>query len=144
TLATYVGADELGQFAAGGLLRRQLYGPTTLVCAAQPRAMVLYDRDGRRAGLTDLRTTPDLRYPVDIFTAAVDRGVHWDAAVLANIGFTRSLISAAADRDILIATDLHLVDATDSYYNRDWMRAAHILACSHEQLPTTPEKWVSA
>ncbi len=142
TFATYVGADELGQFAARGLLRVGLYGPTTLVCASQPRAMVLFDRAGRRAGTTDLRSTPMLNYPVDTFVAALDAGVRVDAVVLTNIGFTRALIPVAVDRDIPIATDLHLVETIDSPHNRDWMAAAQVLACSHEQLPGTPEAWI--
>lgn len=147
--ATYVGADELGQFVSHGLLRRGLLGATTLVCPVQPRALVLYSGDGRRANITDLRATPDLEYPTDVFAAALDSGashsgVPWDGAVLTNIGFTRKLIPLAMDRGIPIATDLHLVDAVDSPYNRDWMCAARILACSHEALPITPEEWVGA
>jgi sugar/nucleoside kinase (ribokinase family) len=142
--ATYVGADELGGFVASGLRRCGLYGPTTLVCASQPRAMVIYDRDGRRANATDLRTTPDLRYPVRVLESALPDDIAWDAAVLTNIGFTRTLIPFAVDRGIPIATDLQLVDDVASPHNRDWMRAAHILACSHEQLPDTPEQWINA
>jgi sugar/nucleoside kinase (ribokinase family) len=129
--ATYVGADELGQFAAQGLLRHGLLGPTSLMCPSQPRAMVLYGPDGHRANATDLRATPDLSYPSDLFAAAIDHGDTCDMAVLTNIGFTRPLISVATERGLRIATDLHLVDDVDSPYNRDWMRAAHILACSH-------------
>jgi acarbose 7IV-phosphotransferase len=142
--ATYVGADDLGQFAVQGLQRRGLYGPTTLVCDAQPRAMVLYDAGGRRANATDLRATPDLRYPVGSFTAALDTGAPVDTAVLTNIGFTRPLIPVALDRGIPIATDLHQVDTVDNHYNQDWLRASQILACSHEQLRSTPEAWVEA
>jgi sugar/nucleoside kinase (ribokinase family) len=142
--ATYVGADELGQFAAQGLRRCGLLGQTTLVCPSQPRALVLYGADGRRANVTDLRATPDLSYPPDIFAAAVDHAQAYDIAILANIGFTRPLISMAVDRGLPIATDLHLVDDVGSAYNRDWMVAAQILACSHEALPTSPEGWVRA
>jgi len=64
--------------------------------------------------------------------------------VLSNIGFTRSLIPTVADQGIPIATDLHLVEWVDNRYNRDWMQAAHVLACSHEQLRGTPEAWIRA
>jgi sugar/nucleoside kinase (ribokinase family) len=138
TFATYVGADELGQFAAQGLARDGLYGPTTLVCDTQPRSMILYDRQGRRCGASDLRSTPWLRYPPDIFRSAVDKGC--TAAILTNIGFTRSLIPAALALAIPIATDLHLFDSIER--NRDWLEAAHILARSHETLPESPENWI--
>lgn len=141
TFATYVGADELGQFAVQGVARRGLYGPTTLVCGSQPRAMVLYDRSGRRASATDLRSTPDLRYPVGLFESALNASP-CAAVVLTNIGFTRPLIGVAQRHGIPIATDLHLVESVDSEYNRDWMAAARVLACSHERLPDSPESWV--
>lgn len=144
TFATYVGADDLGRLAIHGLQRCGLYGSTTLTCESQPRAMVLYDDMGRRANATDLRATPDLRYPVEPFVAALDLGPAVDAAVLTNIGFSRPLIPVAIDRGIPIATDLHLVDTVDNAYNQDWMRASHVLACSHEQLGSTPEAWVIA
>jgi sugar/nucleoside kinase (ribokinase family) len=144
TFATYVGADELGQVATLGLLRAGLYGPATLACDSQPRAMVLYDRDGGRAGTTDLRSTPDLEYPADTFRTAIDAGPPVAMAVLSNIGFTRSLIPVVADRGIPIATDLHLVEWVDNRYNRDWLRAAHVLACSHEQLRGSPTAWIRA
>lgn len=140
--ATYVGADSLGQLAIQGLQERGLYGPTTLVCDAQPRALVLYDRDGRRANTSDLRSVPDLRYPVDVFASAMDSWPACHAAVLTNVGFTRSLIPAAVDRGIPIASDLHLVCDIEDIKNRDWMRVAHILACSHERLPVPPETWI--
>jgi sugar/nucleoside kinase (ribokinase family) len=72
-LATYVGADALGFMAASGLREHGLYGPATLICDSQPRAVVLYDRNGSRANTTDLRTTPSLRYPTEVFSSIVDR-----------------------------------------------------------------------
>jgi sugar/nucleoside kinase (ribokinase family) len=144
TFATYVGTDDLGEVVVHGLRRAGLYGPTTLPCDAQPRALVLYDSGGRRAGTTDLRATPDLRYPVEVFLAALDEGVPVAMAVLTNIGFTRPLVPAMVDRGILIATDLHLVESVKNRYNQDWMGAAHVLACSHEQLADSPEGWIKS
>lgn len=141
---TYVGADELGRLARDGLVRRGLSGATTLTCPAQPRAVVLYGRDGARANAIDLRSTPDLCYPVDVLATALDGGPRYDMAVLTNIGFTRSLIPLAVERNLPIATDLHLVADIDSAHDRDWMAAAHVLACSHEKLPTSAEGWVRA
>lgn len=141
--ATYVGADELGQLAVNGLRRDGLLGPTTLLCESQPRSIVLHDRDGAKVSTTDLRATPHLSYPPDVFASAVD-AKECDMAVLTNIAFTRPLIPLALDRNIPIATDLHLVDDLDSQYNRSWMAAAHVVACSHEALPMTPEEWCRA
>jgi sugar/nucleoside kinase (ribokinase family) len=45
-------------------------------------------------------------------------------------------------RGIPIATDLHLVDVVGNRYNLDWLRAAHVVACSHEKLAGSPEDWI--
>jgi sugar/nucleoside kinase (ribokinase family) len=142
SFATYVGADPLGQLVVHGLAQHGLYGPATQVCAAQPRAIVLYDSDGKRSSATDLRSTPDLRYPTEAFLSAVDCPDRCDAAMLTNIGFTRSLLPIAVSRGVPVVTDLHIVDSVDSVYNRQWMHSAYLLACSHEGLPSTPEVWV--
>lgn len=134
---TYVGADELGRLVVDGLAQTGLYGPATLVCESQPRAMVLYDRDGRRSGASDLRSTPELRYPADVFATAAGGA---EAAILSNIGFTRPLIPAALAHGIPIATDLHLCDSLE--YNREWIEAAQIVARSHETLDERPERWI--
>jgi sugar/nucleoside kinase (ribokinase family) len=140
TFATYVGADPLGLMAVGGLREQGLYGPAALVCESQPRAVVLYDRNGSRANTTDLRTTPSLRYPAEVFASIVDRRTQ--AAVLTNIGFTRPLIPAAVERGIPIVTDLHVVTGPDDRHSQAWMRTAHVLACSHEGLTVSPEAWI--
>jgi acarbose 7IV-phosphotransferase len=140
TFATYVGADQIGQFTAQGLLRHGLYGPATLVCEEHPRAMVLYDADGRRSGASDLRSTPFLRYPPALARSIMDNNC--TAAILTNIGFARSLIPIAIELGIPFATDLHMVDSASPPRYRDWMAAAHILACSHEELPEGPEHWI--
>jgi sugar/nucleoside kinase (ribokinase family) len=142
-LATYVGSDPLGLVAAQGLRARGWSGPGVLSCESQPRALVLYDQNGRRSGTTDLRSTPQLRYPAERFAALLD-SQHCELAVLTNIGFTLPLIAVAAQRGLAIATDLHQIEDIEHRHNQPWMRAAHVLACSHERLPHGPRDWVEA
>ncbi|WP_158224454.1 MULTISPECIES: carbohydrate kinase family protein [Amycolatopsis] len=139
-LATYVGTDLAGRLAKLELHEHGLAGPTVLSTDSQPRSMVLYDREGRRCGASDLRRTPRLTYPATLFAQTVPGDC--TAAVLTNIGFTRSLIPVVAERGIPFATDLHLVRDVESAHNQDWMRCAHVLASSHEKLPMSPEQWV--
>lgn len=140
--ATYVGADPLGLLADRALREHGLYGPAVQVCDAQPRTVVLYDDTGLRASTRDLRATPGLRYPPDVFGSILDSDGGCDMALLNNIGFTRPLIPVAVARGVPFATDLHLVADARSPHNREWMCAAHLLACSHERLPMPPESWV--
>ncbi|WP_229694161.1 carbohydrate kinase family protein [Lentzea pudingi] len=140
--ATYIGRDPAGQLAEAGLRSAGLLGPATQVCDAQPRAVVHYDRAGTRSGATDLRDAVNRRYPTEVFTHALDAAGGADFAMLSNINFTRSLISAAADRAIPIITDLHVIDTVQSRHNEEWMRVAHVLSCSHEKMPCPPGDWI--
>lgn len=142
TFATYIGRDPAGQLAEAGLRHARLLGPTTQVCDAQPRAVVHYDDSGARSGTTDLRDTTTRLYPAEVFAHALDAAGHVDLAMLSNINFTRSLIGIVAERAIPIITDLHVIDTARSRHNNDWMRAAHVLSCSHEQLPCSSVEWI--
>jgi sugar/nucleoside kinase (ribokinase family) len=142
SLATYVGADLVGQLACHGLREHGLYGPGTLVCPTQPSVVVLYDHDGCRSSTRDHGFTADSRYPGDVLAAILNNSDHCDLALLTSVGFTRSLIPVVAERGIPIATDLQLVTDIEGNPYRDRMRTAHILACSHERLSGTPESWI--
>nr|CTQ95836.1 PfkB [Kibdelosporangium sp. MJ126-NF4] len=140
--ATYAGNDSLGRMVIGDLRRTGLHGPGVLLAGDQARSIVLFDRDGTRSSTSDLRSTPRLRYPRQVFARLLDTGC--DLAVLTNISFTRPLIPVAVDRGIPIATDLHVVADMAKPHNQEWMRSAHVLAGSHEQLPVGPADWVRA
>lgn len=140
--ATYVGADALGTLAVQGLRGRDWYGPATLVCDEQPRSLVLYDRDGSRAGSTDLRSLHGLRYPPEVFDSLLDEPC--DVAMLNSTAFTRSLIDVAVRRGVPIATDLHRIADICYPPKQDWMRAATVMSCSHENLPYGPREWIEA
>ena len=143
TFATYVGADALGTLAVQGLRSHGWYGPATLVCDEQPRSLVLYDDDGRRAGHTDLRSVHALRYPPELVGSLLDDERH-DVALLNSTAFTRSLIDVVVRRGVPIATDLHRIADVGYPHKQDWMRAATVLSCSHEKLPHGPRAWIEA
>ncbi len=44
----------------------------------------------------------------------------------------------------LVATDVHAIGQIDDPYNAEFMRAAHVLFMSHENLPCPPEEWAAA
>ncbi len=143
TFATYVGADQLGTLAALGLRTRGWYGPWTLVCAEQPRSLVLYDRAGTRSGTTDLRSVGVMRYPSELFGALLDQ-THPDVVMFNSTEFTRALVEVAVARRVPIATDMHRIRDVCYPPKQDWLRAATIVACSHENLPSGPRRWIEA
>jgi sugar/nucleoside kinase (ribokinase family) len=141
-LASYVADDELGRLAAAELRAHGLLGSGILRCASQARALVLHDGSGNRAGVSDLRALPSMRYPTEVYESIVEE-VRPAMVVLTNISFTRPLVEATVDRGVPIATDLHTVRSVASPHNRAWMENAQLIACSHEQLPCSPAVWIA-
>lgn len=143
TFATYVGADALGTLAVQGLRQRGWYGPATLVCEEQPRSLILYDQAGSRSGRTDLRSVPTLRYPPELFGSLLDKE-RCEVALVNSTAFTQSLIEVVVARRVPIATDLHRIADIAYPPKQDWMRAATVMSCSHENLPHGPREWIEA
>lgn len=136
---TMVGSD-----VAGEQVRQQAQADglgTNHIVAAMPQtaqSVILYDKQGRRQGNTDLKDVQQRPYPPDIFQQALKES---DLAILCNINYTRPFLAQAQRAGIPIATDVHTIAALDDDYNRDYMAAATILFMSDEQLPLSPEQW---
>jgi ribokinase len=138
-LATFAGDDLLGGVVKRELRSRNLWGPWVVPTAQTPRAIVLYTPGGQRMVHTDLRDLPQTQFPSDAFTSGLD-GAEW--AVVTNIGFARPLLKLASDAGVPVAADIQEIASIDDEYNRDWMREARILFCSHERLPCPPDQLV--
>lgn len=138
--ASLIGQDDAGLTIYQALRRDGL--PTQHVLNTldeTAHSAILYDEDGKRAIFTDLKAIQDATYPTDVMQ---DLLANVDAAVLANINFTRPVLQLASDMGIPIATDVHAIGELDDRYNQDYMAAANILFMSHENLPTRPQDWV--
>ncbi|MCA9917853.1 MAG: carbohydrate kinase family protein [Anaerolineales bacterium] len=102
------------------------------------QSVILYDKQGKRQGHTDLKDVQERPYPPDLFQQALKES---DLAILANINWTRPFLNQAQAAHIPIATDVHTIADLDDAYNRDYMAAATILFMSDERLPLPPEQW---
>lgn len=103
-----------------------------------PQSVILYDPQGKRAIFTDLKDIQDQPYPLAIAEHALSQ---CDIAVICNINFSRPMLELAKEKNKIIATDVHAINAIDDAYNRDYMAHATILCQSHERLPMPPEAW---
>ncbi|WP_420628812.1 carbohydrate kinase family protein [Candidatus Leptofilum sp.] len=102
------------------------------------QSVILYDKQGKRQGHTDLKDIQERPYPPDLFQQALQDS---DLAILCNINYTRPFLALAQQANIPIATDVHTITDLDDDYNRDYMAAATILFMSDERLPLPPEQW---
>lgn len=139
---TLVGKDLPGQ-----QIRQQAEAlglSSDYIIAAMPQtaqSVILYDKQGKRQGNTDLKDVQERPYPRDLFQQAMAES---DLAILANINWTRPFLAQAKAADIPIACDVHTIATLDDDYNRDYMAAATILFMSAERLPQPPEQWAKA
>ncbi|GJM43157.1 MAG: ribokinase [Ardenticatenaceae bacterium] len=136
---TMVGDDFFGeqvraQAAADGF-------DTQFIVTGMPQtaqSVILYDKNGKRQGHTDLKDVQKRPFPPDLFQQALTES---DLAILCNVNYTRPFLAQAQQAGIPIATDVHTIADLDDEYNRDYMAAATILFMSDERLPLPPEEW---
>jgi ribokinase len=107
---------------------------------ATPQSVILYDPTGRRRAETDLKGLQEAVFPTASFDEAL---AGCDLAVLANINWTRPLLSRAAAAGVPVATDLHDIRSLDNPYDADYLARASVLFFSGEHLPGAPEDFVA-
>ncbi|MCP4415904.1 MAG: carbohydrate kinase family protein [Chloroflexi bacterium] len=134
----------VGEDASGNLVTQQAKEDgiaTNHIIAAMPQtaqSVILYDKQGKRQGYTDLKDVQERPYPPDLLQQALQDS---NLAILCNINYTRPFLAQAQQAAVPIATDVHTIADLDDDYNRDYMTAATILFMSDEHLPVSPEKW---
>lgn len=99
--------------------------------AAIPQSVILYDKQGKRKiilDLKDIQEREDMKF--DVVSAAADV----DTAVVCNINFARGMLKPLKEAGKTIATDVHVVSDTADLYNKDFMRYADILFMSNENI----------
>lgn len=140
SLLSIIGDDPAGMLVRDALTSDGI--DDSSVVASMPQtcgSVILYDSQGKRSINTDLKDIQEREYPVQSFEQALSKT---DLAVLCNINFSRAMLNRTHRRQVKIATDVHAIGDLDDDYNRDFMRHAHILFQSHENLPDSPENWI--
>lgn len=103
----------------------------TRLLPATPQSVVLHDTEGRRQINTDLGCALSATFTDAQFKSAARQA---SVAVLGNLDFSRPLLRAARDLDLLVAVDLQDMQGLDNPYDDDFLTAADILVMSHERL----------
>ena len=140
--ATYVGSDALGDQIISALTGLGLTDRFSLRHGGNTsQSVILVASDGNRQIHCDLKDLQDCVYPKEQVPALLDQA---QLAVVCNINFARPVLSAARERGIPVATDVHALGDFDDAYNREFLEAATILFLSHENLPCSPVDAVQA
>lgn len=140
SILSYTGKDEEG-FRIERELRR--YGIETkgirkdLKKTAQ--SVILYDSNGRRQCYCDLKDIQEHTYQVEKVIGDLEQA---DLLCACNSNFSRSLLQEAKKRNIMIASDVHVIGDIEDEYNKEFMEAADILFLSDENIQGSPEEFI--
>jgi len=139
-LAAMTATDTLSEVVIARL-KSEGFDPTFLSqqLAQTPQAVVIYDPGGQRQTNTDLKNLQEQEYPVAWLEQALA-----DCALFipGNVNFARPWLAMAQARYIPIASDIQAPDSLDNPFNLDFMRVAHTLFLSNDNLHDTPENAV--
>lgn len=134
--ATLVGDDVPGSQMRQDLLAHDISDSHVhALLSATPQSVILVAPDGSRQIHCDLKDIQDTAYPADDCNSLLQG---CEAVVACNINFSRPLLRRAAERRLLLASDVHVLADFDDAYNRDYLAASDILFLSHEKLPVSP------
>lgn len=92
---------------------------------------ILYNPSGVRKIILDLKNIQETKYPVDSQSPDFD---HLDLALLNNINYSRDLFPVLAEKGILSATDVHVINDIEDDYNKEFMAKSNILFLSNEAI----------
>lgn len=106
---------------------------------ATAQSVVLFDDEGKRYIITDLTDNQEQNYDSEVFRTAL---TGCDIACLCNINYAASLIPAAKEAGVLIATDVHCLWDINDEYNSRFMKAADILFLSNENIIDKEENFI--
>ena len=134
-LMSLIGQDPASQLVRYAIKEDNLAGTYILPQLNQtPQSVILYDQDGRRQIIVDLKDIQEQAYPVGLFESAL---LGCSLAVLCNINFSRPFLRRSKQKGIWVATDVHATDNLADAYNQEFMEAADILFVSDERLPSS-------
>lgn len=132
SLLSICGNDALGSVIKQELKNRNISSKHILSILSQtPQSVVLYDKNGKRQIICDLKDAQETTYNIDIFKTEAK---NCDCLCLCNINFSREMLPIAKELNKLIVTDVHVISSLDDEYNRDFMQYADILFMSNENL----------
>ena len=132
SLLSLCGNDILGSVIKQNLSERNINIKNILPALKQtPQSVILYDTNGKRQIICDLKDSQEIKYDINIFKAEAEK---FDCLCLCNINFSRDMLPVAKNLGKLIVTDVHTISSLDDEYNRDFMQYSDILFMSNENL----------
>lgn len=132
SLLSVCGNDTFGSVVKQELENRSINSKNIIPILSQtPQSVVLYDTNGKRQIICDLKDAQESLYNIDIFKAEAEK---CDCVCLCNINFSRAMLPVAKELNKPIVTDVHVISSLDDEYNRDFMQYADILFMSNENI----------
>lgn len=140
TLLSLIGKDEEGHRIKREL--KQLGIDTSYIrkeLKETPQSVILYETSGRRQGHCDLKDIQEFNYPLDLIEKSLKK---YQIVCACNCNFSRPLLKMAKERNLMIATDVHVLEHLEDSYNKEFLQYADILFMSDEKLPYSPMEFI--
>lgn len=140
SILSYTGEDEEGH-----RIERELkaYGIETRGIRKElkktPQSVILYDSNGRRQCYCDLKDIQEHTYQLENIIGELGQA---DLLCACNSNFSRPLLREAKKKNIIIASDVHVIGDIEDEYNKEFMEAADILFLSDENIQGSPEEFI--
>lgn len=140
-VVSMIGKDEEGErvknvFEKEGWIQEFLKEELT----DTPQSIVLYDPSGKREIYCDLKNIQDKTFDEELLIKALN---NCNVAIVCNSNFARPLLKIAKEKNILIASDMHVLSDIQDNYNKEFMEHADILFLSDEKLPSAPKDFIT-
>lgn len=137
TLLSVCGDDISGNIIKSDLAQRGITSENILPLLQQtPQSVVLYDKNGKRQIICDLKNAQDIKYDINTFKLQAKK---CDCMCLCNINFSRDMLPIAKNMGKPIISDVHVISSIDDEYNNDFMKYADVLFMSDENLGDVKE-----
>ncbi len=139
-VVSMIGKDEDGE-RVKNVFKKEGWGQELLneELTDTPQSIVLYDPLGKREIYCDLKNIQDKTFDENLLKKALE---DCNVAIVCNSNFTRPLLKLAKEKNVLIASDMHVLSDINDEYNKEFMKYADILFLSDEKLPSQPNEFI--
>lgn len=132
SLLSACGNDISGNIIKENLAQRDISPKFILSILEQtPQSVILYDKNGNRRIICDLKNAQDIKYDINIFKMQAEK---CDCVCLCNINFSRDMLATAKNMGKTVVSDVHVISSVNDEYNHDFMKYSDILFMSNENI----------
>jgi len=99
---------------------------------------ILYDKNKRKI-ILDLKNIQEINFPIGLLKGVINK---IDLGIICNINFSRDFLQVLKENGKIVATDVHVLNDINDYYNNDYIKYSDILFLSSEGITGNEENMI--